>query len=103
MKKSPEQHLREEAWLGDAVLGLYARQWLLARHGQIDTGAFVAFTSNQFLSGLGEPTQVEAAIGRIYGTAGLEAAFAHIEQNLLPLFQKHQARRQRCRGKTPRP
>ncbi|MDR2982389.1 MAG: hypothetical protein LBV12_09115 [Puniceicoccales bacterium] len=97
MKKDSEQTLREEAWIGDAVLGLYARQWLLAQHGRIDTDNFVAFTSNQFLSGLGEPTTVEAAIGRIYSSLGLEAAFSHIEKNLLPLFEKQAARRQRGR------
>lgn len=100
MKKPPEQQLREDAWIGDAVLGLYARQWLLTHHGRIDTDAFIAFTSNQFLSGLSEPTQVEATIGRCYTREGISSAFAHIESTLLPLFQKHQARRQRSRRTT---
>lgn len=97
MKKSPEEKIREEAWLGDAVLGLYAREWLLEKRGRIDTAGFVAFTSNQFLSGLGEPTQVEAAIGRAYAANGLAGAFSHIEKTIVPLFLKHEARRQRCR------
>ena len=41
---------------------------------------FTHMTCNQFLSGVGEPTRVEAAIGRIYNQDGLEAAFAHIEE-----------------------
>ncbi|MEN9205784.1 MAG: hypothetical protein Q6J68_05035 [Thermostichales cyanobacterium SZTDM-1c_bins_54] len=87
---------RDLAWLGDAVLALYARQWLVnqgipmgaTRHEQ-----FVHLTCNQFLSGLGEPTQVEALIGRIYCEQGLEAAFRHIEAQLLPLYLRQ--RRQR--------
>jgi hypothetical protein len=33
---------------------------------------------------------VEANIGTIYQTAGLEEAFAHMECELLPLFKKQQ-------------
>jgi hypothetical protein len=87
---------RDLAWLGDAVLALYVRQWLLSqgipmgpqRHEQ-----FTHFTSNQFLSGLGEPTLIEATIGRIYQEQGLEAAFAHIQTNLLPLYVRQRQNR----------
>ncbi|MEN9224556.1 MAG: hypothetical protein Q6L60_10235 [Thermostichus sp. HHBFW_bins_43] len=90
---------RDKAWLGDAVLGLFARQWLLGspQEWQMDppphsdlgrTELFTWLTSNQFLSALGDPTGVEAEIGLVYETEGLQAAFAHIQAHLLPLFLK---------------
>jgi hypothetical protein len=85
----PTAKLREEAWIGDAVLALFARTWLL-KHVPEKKNAraslFELFTSNQFLSSSGEPTQVEAEIGRIYLQSGLTAAFAHLEANLLQRF-----------------
>jgi hypothetical protein len=89
------QMIRDLAWIGDAVLSLYARQWIL---DQTQPGAergklFTYFTNNQFLSGLGDPTRVEAQIGLVYGEAGLEAAFEHIEQEILPLFLKQMRNR----------
>lgn len=95
-KAAGEQRKREEAWVGDAVLALFARRWILAQPG-IAPGeriaVFTRMTSNQFLCSLGEPTAVEAAIGRIYEAEGLEAAFAHIETAIFPLFQKQEKRR----------
>ena len=79
---------REEAWVGDAVLSLYARKWILLNVGRTSTELFTAMTSNRFLSCVGEPTLVEAQIGRVYEESGLEAAFAHISESLLPLFLK---------------
>jgi dsRNA-specific ribonuclease len=86
----PEEKLRNEAWIGDAVLALFARSWLL-QIGQGETSKdrnrmFELWTSNQFLSSFGEPTSVEAAIGRTYASGGLDAAFAFIEENLLDRF-----------------
>jgi hypothetical protein len=49
-------------------------------------------TSNHFLASVGEPTAVEAQIGIIYQSDGLDAAFAHIEATLVPLFEKQEAR-----------
>lgn len=97
MKPLPQdlQVIRDLAWIGDAVLSLYARQWILdhtqptAERGKL----FTYFTNNQFLSGLGDPTRVEAQIGLVYGEAGLEAAFGHIEQEILPLFLKQMRNR----------
>ncbi|MDA8975009.1 ribonuclease III domain-containing protein [Akkermansiaceae bacterium] len=88
MKRTPEEidKEREEAWVGDAVLALYVREWLLREKGKIDGGAFVRFTSNDFLRILGSPTAVEAEIGRIYQKGGLQAGFDHMEEKLLPLF-----------------
>ena len=56
---------REEAWVGDAVLALYVREWILKEKGEMDGGMFVRFTSNEFLKSKGNPTSVEAEIGRV--------------------------------------
>lgn len=94
-----EVELRNQAWIGDAVLALYARRWLLEQPLIADsatrTELFRHLTSNQFLSGLGRPTEVEARIGRIYAEQSLEAAFHHIETQLVPLFLKQLSRAQR--------
>jgi dsRNA-specific ribonuclease len=86
----PEEQLRNDAWIGDAVLALFARSWLL-QIGQTENSKdrnrlFELWVSNQFLSSFGEPTSVEAAIGRTYARDGLAAAFAFIEENLLNRF-----------------
>jgi dsRNA-specific ribonuclease len=89
---------QEAAWIGDAVLALVAREWLLGEgtHPRLSrTERFIALTSNEFLQGLGNPTRVEAQIGRIYSEGGLEAARAHIEATLLPLYRKQQAKLER--------
>ncbi len=86
------RELKDLAWVGDAVLALYARQWLLdePKHPLFTrTELFVRFTSNSFLLALGEPTWVEAQIGLAYRKAGLDAGFDYIEANLKPLFKKH--------------
>ena len=56
--------VRNQAWIGDAVLSLYVREWLSPRIDRTvpDRNALhELFTSNQFLSGFGEPTAVEMA------------------------------------------
>lgn len=86
---------RTQAWIGDAVLALYARKWILAEpsiQAKERADAFIRMTSNKFLSAIGEPTAMEAEIGRIYESEGLEAAFAHIEEKYVPLFKKQQAK-----------
>lgn len=92
MNKSDVERLREEAWIGDAVLGLFAREWLLRHAPSLDnqerTATFQHMTGNQFLTAFGEPTAVEARIGRIYQQEGLEAAFRWMENEILPLFRK---------------
>jgi len=85
------EQLRTQAWIGDAVLALFARDWILTRTGRQAslaqrTALFELFVSNQFLSSFGEPTRVEAEIGRLYESDGLSAAFAFIEEKLLPRF-----------------
>lgn len=91
----PETH--QAAWIGDAVLSLYVRQWILAQTGKTDGAQLTEFTSNQFLALFGNPTEVEAAIGRRYEAEGLAAAFAWIEAELLPTHLARLRRRARQR------
>ena len=84
---------REEAWIGDAVLCLFARQYILRTTGAMDPGEFTALTCNAFLSAFGPPTGVESRIGQIYRNEGLSAAFAHIEKEFLPLYLKQKKNR----------
>jgi hypothetical protein len=92
----PEEE-RELAWIGDAVLSIFAREHVLKRLGRIDTPAFLSLTSNAFLSALGRATRVEAEIGLVYQQEGLGAAFAYIEQRVMPLWNAQEARRVRQR------
>ena len=54
-----EENKRTKAWIGDAVLALFAREWILK---QTDISAkeraevFIQITSNQFLASISEPT-----------------------------------------------
>ena len=89
------RHEREAAWIGDAVLALFARQFVLRERNAMDGEWFTRLTSNEFLSAFGNPTRVEASIGRIYQDGGLDAAFGWIDANLIPLFRK-QVTAKRC-------
>ena len=85
------ERLREEAWLGDAVLSLFVRDWLLVTRSREFSSAeraalFELFTSNQFLSRFGEPSRVEAEIGRVYRSGGVPEAFTFIEAKFLKRF-----------------
>ncbi|MBK1878169.1 ribonuclease III domain-containing protein [Pelagicoccus mobilis] len=86
-----ELEKKTKAWVGDAVLALYAREWIL-RQTDIPVAdratVFKAMTSNLFLSAMGQPTQVEADIGIVYEKEGLQAAFDYMEERLLPVFKK---------------
>ena len=75
---------REEAWIGDAVLGLFARQWILRNTGRMDAELFTAMTSNQFLNTISNPTRLESRIGRRFTEDGLAGAFTFIESEVLP-------------------
>jgi 23S rRNA maturation mini-RNase III len=44
------RRILEEAWVGDAVLALYARLRILRESGGVDAERFQRMTSNQFLS-----------------------------------------------------
>jgi dsRNA-specific ribonuclease len=91
--------LQQRAWVGDAVLSLWARAWLLERDRRMDAGRFARLTSNRFLACIGNPTEVEARYGGIYLENGLEAAFEVIERELVPLFEKQEKNRG-CRYRT---
>ena len=95
---STENTARGEAWIGDAVLALYVRRWLLRYTPKRMSDAerqdlFQLFVSNQFLSSFGEPSQIEAAIGRKFEQEGLSAAFAYIERSFLDSFRKSARKR----------
>jgi len=87
------RRMLEEAWIGDAVLCLYCRHRIL-KDGTIDGEKFTRMTSNQFLTVFGDPSEVEAEIGRVYTDDGLQAAFQWIEAKLMPKFDKREAKRQ---------
>ena len=98
MNQSKEQQLRaerEKAWIGDAVLCLFARKFVLRERGCMDAEWFTHLTSNGFLSALGNPTSVEAKIGGIYAEQGLEAAFVWMDETLVPLFRKQIAKKKK--------
>ncbi|HWF46667.1 MAG TPA: hypothetical protein VG168_06660 [Bryobacteraceae bacterium] len=90
---SPQDQIVNEAWVGDAVLTLYARLKILREDGRLGGEKSVRMTSNRFLSGIGEPTSVEAEVGRVYQREGLQAAFAWIEAHLIPLFDRQEGKR----------
>ena len=91
--KDEKKIVQEQAWAGDAVLGLFAREWILRKEKKMDAEMFSRMTSNHFLNSLGTPTQVEAKIGRIYEKEGLEKSFYYIEEELIPLFLRQEKKR----------
>ena len=94
-----EQILRE-AWIGDAVLCLYARLKILREDGVTNAPKEERMTSNQFLSGWAEPSETEAEIGRIYQREGLDAAFEWIEAHLMPAFQRQESKRAKSKTRS---
>lgn len=90
-----ESRTQQEAWIGDGVLGLYARLRILRLTGAADGQIYARMTSNRFLSAFGDPTEVEARIGRVYEADGLEAAFDWIERKIVPVFDKQEKNRRR--------
>ena len=93
----PQDQAAKHAWIGDAVLSLYVRLKILDKDGVLDGEKSIRMTSNRFLSSLGQPTRVEAEIGLVFEQAGLPAAFAWIEEHLMPLFIKQEEKRDRQR------
>lgn len=87
------RHDREAAWIGDAVLALFAREFVLRERKAMDGEWFTRLTSNDFLSAFGNPTRVEASIGKLYLAEGLAAAFAWMDAELIPLFRKQIAKK----------
>jgi hypothetical protein len=96
--KSTREQTLKDAWIGDAVLSLYARSRILREDGIADSGKAERMTSNRFLSVVADPSEAEAAIGRIYEREGLAAAFRWIEERLMPVFDRQEANRLRREG-----
>ena len=92
-KSDNRQRILQEAWVGDAVLSLYVRAKILREDGKLDGEKCVRMTSNQFLASFGEPSEVEAELGRVYASSGLQAAFLWIEARLLPTFERQEHNR----------
>lgn len=89
------------AWIGDAVLALYARRRILGEGLGIDNEKAIRMTSNRFLQIMGEASEVEARIGILYERKGLEAAFRWIETEFAPHYEKQERRiAPPLRGKT---
>jgi hypothetical protein len=78
--------LRQEAWLGDAVLELYVRECILKEDASRNDSRRISLVRNSFLNQIGQPTRVEAEIGRRYQEGGLEAAYAWIGEQMEPLI-----------------
>ncbi|MCF6313729.1 MAG: hypothetical protein L3J39_14895 [Verrucomicrobiales bacterium] len=92
-RNAKDPQVRAQAWIGDTVLDLFARDYILRQLGKMDGEMLARMTCNQFLSALGNPTVVEAEIGVVYERQGLQAGFAWIEENLLPIFLKQERKR----------
>jgi dsRNA-specific ribonuclease len=95
MNDSSVDQLRRDAWIGDAVLLLFARKYVLETGGLLDDARCTRLTSNHFLNRLGNPTKVEAAIGRTYKHQGMEAAMQWIQDQLVPAFEKQELNRRK--------
>lgn len=95
MSSATRATILRQAWIGDAVLTLFARRWILAETGAIDGERSVRMTSNRFLNSIGQPDEVEAQIGRIYEAEGLDSAFTWIETQLLPMFKRQEGNRRK--------
>ena len=95
MRTDRRRQILKEAWTGDAVLTLYAREWILRTDCDIDGEKAVRLCCNRFLATFGEPSEVEAEIGRVYEDQGLAPAFAWIEARLLPNFLKQEEKRRK--------
>ncbi len=89
---------REEAWIGDAVLLIYARMRVMRECGTINSQAEQQLTGNRFLNSFGEPTSTEAAIGRRFLAEGLDSALVWIKENLEPVYAMQEQRRVKASG-----
>ncbi len=93
--KADRAEILKQAWIGDAVLTLYARRRILTEDERIDAPKAQHMTSNQFLGAYKEASETEAEIGRIFEREGLAAAFAWIEKTLIPIYLRQEANRRR--------
>jgi dsRNA-specific ribonuclease len=84
------KQLLEQAWLGDAVLSLYVRSKILREEQVLDGEKCARMTSNRFLGAIGEPTEVEAQIGRLFISGGLDEAYSWIDEHLGPALERQE-------------
>ena len=84
--ETPED--REQAWIGDAVLGLVAREWILDRGKGLDGELHRTVTSNEFLRNFGHPTLVEAEMGRTFKKGGVDAVREHFQSVIVPKLRE---------------
>ncbi|MCG8599950.1 MAG: hypothetical protein MI807_07410 [Verrucomicrobiales bacterium] len=89
-KSDEKRREQEQAWIGDTILDLFARTWILENRGKLCGETLRRMTSNQFLACFGNPTTIEAKIGDLYQNEGMDAAFTWIENELLPLFLRQE-------------
>ncbi len=89
--KDPKRLEQEQAWIGDSVLDLWARSWILKERGTLCGDTLRRMTCNQFLACFGNPTSVEAEIGRHYEEHGLVATHQWIEDKFLPRILQQEA------------
>lgn len=92
-KDEVKRREQELAWIGDTILDLYARTWILKERGTVCGETLRRMTSNQFLTCFGNPTSVEAKIGTLYREEGMKTAFMWIESEILPLFERQERNR----------
>lgn len=84
--ETPEE--RELAWLGDAALAIVAREWILETIGRLDGEVHRRLTSNDFLRRFGHPTKVEAELGTLYRTGGVEAVRKRFRAEMVPKYRE---------------
>ena len=84
--ETPED--RELAWIGDAVLGLVAREWILERGKGLDGEMHRLVTSNDFLRNFGHPTLVEAELGVLFQKDGLDAVRNRFREVIMPKLRE---------------
>lgn len=92
--------LRDCSWIGDAVLGLCAREWIIAHQPHLTRPRHELFrdlTSNAFLASFGPPTEVEARLGVLYQAQGLDGARSWFESTLIPVFLRQERKRRPAR------
>lgn len=83
--EAPED--RNLAWIGDAALGLAAREWILETYGTLQGEIYRVVTSNKFLRVFGHPTRVEAGIGILLQEQGMDAVRSDFRARILPEFK----------------
>ena len=84
--ETPED--RELAWLGDAALALVAREWILEEGNGLNGEAHQRVTSNHFLRAFGHPTLVEAELGKLYKSGGVDAVRKRFREEFVPKYRE---------------